>query len=120
MFDRLHHAGLAVADLDAAKKIFADALGLRVDDTRSPYPGGRKQRGADPTDILDIPIGDCEIELSCHKKENQGRVSTIFMRYLRDKYGHTADRALKRAQKREQRERHTSTELDSQIISGVF
>ena len=25
-----------------------------------------------------------------------------------------------RAQKREQRERHTSTELDSQIISGVF
>jgi len=63
---------------------------------------------------------DCEIELSCHKKENQGRVSTIFMRYLRDKYGHTADRALKRAQKREQRERHSSTELDSQIISGVF
>jgi len=42
------------------------------------------------------------------------------MRYLRDKYGHTADRALKRAQKREQRERHSSTELDSQIISGVF
>ena len=39
MFDRLHHAGLVVADLDAAKKIFADALGLRVDDTRSPYPG---------------------------------------------------------------------------------
>ena len=64
MFDRLHHAGLAVADLDASKKIFSDALGLRVDDTRSPYPGGRKQRGADPTDILDIPIGDCEIELN--------------------------------------------------------
>ena len=28
---------------------------------------------------------DCEIELSCHKKENDGRVNTIFMRYLRDK-----------------------------------
>ena len=28
---------------------------------------------------------DCEIELSCHKKENAGRVNTIFMRYLREK-----------------------------------
>ena len=47
---------------------------------------------------------DCEIELNCHKTENSGRVSTVFMRYLRDKYGEsTADRALKRAQKREQR-----------------
>ena len=43
---------------------------------------------------------DCEIELNCHKTENSGRVSTVFMRYLRDKYGeNTADRALKRAQK---------------------
>ena len=47
---------------------------------------------------------DCEIELNCHKTENSGRVSTVFMRYLRDKYGeNTANRALKRAQKREQR-----------------
>ena len=64
MFDRLHHAGLAVGNLDQAKSIFADALGLRVDTTRSPYPGGRGQRGADPTDILDIPIGDSELELN--------------------------------------------------------
>ena len=28
---------------------------------------------------------DCEIELNCHKTENSGRVSTVFMRYLRDK-----------------------------------
>ena len=27
---------------------------------------------------------DCEIELNCHKTENSGRVSTVFMRYLRD------------------------------------
>ena len=47
---------------------------------------------------------DCEIELNCHKTENSGRVSTVFKRYLRDKYGeNTANRALKRAQKREQR-----------------
>lgn len=72
MFDRLHHAGLAVADLDSAKKVFSDALGLRVDTIRSPYPGGRQQRGADPTDILDIPIGDSEIELNAAANEGGG------------------------------------------------
>ena len=72
MFDRIHHAGLAVADLDAAKGIFADALGLRVDMTRSPYPGGRQQRGADPTDILDIPIGNSELELNAAAAPGSG------------------------------------------------
>ncbi len=64
MFDRIHHAGLAVADLLDAKRVFADGLGLRVDTTRSPLPGGNPQRGADPTDILDIPIGNAELELN--------------------------------------------------------
>ncbi|MYE32564.1 MAG: hypothetical protein F4X80_07940 [Chloroflexi bacterium] len=64
MFDRIHHAGLAVADLAAAKTVFADGLGLIVDTTRSPLPYGNKQRGADPTDILDIPIGNSELELN--------------------------------------------------------
>ncbi len=72
MFDRLHHAGLAVGDLDAAKEIFADALGLRVDTLRSPYPGGRQQRGGDPTDILDIAIGDSELELNAPAAEGTG------------------------------------------------
>jgi hypothetical protein len=67
---------------------------------------------------------DCEIELSCHKTENSGRVSTVFMRYLRDKYGHkVADRTLKRAQKREQRSRaeYTPTiSTSTQMPSGVF
>ena len=64
---------------------------------------------------------DCEIELSCHKKENDGRVNTIFMRYLRDKYGqNVADRALKRAQKRDQRAIHNTTSTETQMISGVF
>lgn len=64
MFDRIHHAGLMIGDLAGAKHVFADALGLRVDATRSPLPNGRGQRGNDPTDILDIPIGDSEIELN--------------------------------------------------------
>ena len=72
MFDRVHHAGIAVGDLDAAKAIFSDALGLNVDGIRSPYPGGRKQRGADPTDILDIPIGYSELELNAAAAEGTG------------------------------------------------
>ena len=64
---------------------------------------------------------DCEIELSCHKKENDGRVNTIFMRYLRDKYGqNVADRALKSAQKRDQRAIHITSPTETQMISGVF
>jgi hypothetical protein len=67
---------------------------------------------------------DCEIELNCHKTENSGRVSTVFMRYLRDKYGeNTADRALKRAQKREQRARTEdtpTTPTTSTKMAGVF
>ena len=72
MFDRVHHAGIAVGDLDAAKGIFSDALGLKVDGIRSPYPGGRQQRGADPTDILDIPIGYSELELNAAAAEGTG------------------------------------------------
>ena len=72
MFDRVHHSGIAVGDLDAAKGIFSDALGLKVDGIRSPYPGGRKQRGADPTDILDIPIGYSELELNAAAAEGTG------------------------------------------------
>ena len=49
---------------------------------------------------------DCEMELSHYKTENAGRVSTIFMRHLRNKYGENiANKALKRTQKREERER---------------
>ena len=64
---------------------------------------------------------DCEIELSCHKKENDGRVNTIFMRYLRDKYSqNVADRALKRAQKRDQRAIHSTPQTETRMITGVF
>ena len=69
MFDRIHHAGLAVADLEVARQVFGDALGLRVDTTRSPLPEGNRQRGADPTDILDIPIGNAELELNAAPRD---------------------------------------------------
>jgi methylmalonyl-CoA/ethylmalonyl-CoA epimerase len=70
MFDRIHHAGLAVSDLDAARRVFADGLGLIVDPLPSMRraqggnnPTGRQQ-GADPTEITDIPIGNSELELN--------------------------------------------------------
>jgi hypothetical protein len=45
----------------------------------------------------------------------------VFMRYLRDKYGEsTADRALKRAQKREQRARGEDMSTISTKMAGVF
>lgn len=68
MFDRIHHAGLAVADLAAAKRVFADALGLVEDPLpklrRMRHGGDGNQNGPDPTAILDIPLGNAEIELN--------------------------------------------------------
>jgi methylmalonyl-CoA epimerase len=68
MFDRIHHAGLAVADLAAAKQVFADGLGLFEDPTpsmrRALSGGDGRQRGTDPTEIIDVPIGNSEIELN--------------------------------------------------------
>lgn len=72
MFDRIHHAGLAVSDLDTAQRVFAGGLGLRVDTTRSPLPHGNQQRGPDPTDILDVPIGTMELELNVPVGEDTG------------------------------------------------
>lgn len=51
-------------------------------------------------------LSDCQADLECEEaiindKERFGRVSTIRMRYLREKYGMMiADRALARIQKR--------------------
>lgn len=56
-----------------------------------------KELTEDKTD-LEL-IAECEIEIYNEKIEN-GRVSTIKMRYLRDKYGTTrANRAMWRLQK---------------------
>ncbi|MEC8945700.1 MAG: VOC family protein [Chloroflexota bacterium] len=64
MFDRIHHAGIAIKDLGIAQDVFVKGLGLLVDETRSPLPDGNLQRGPDPTDILDVPIGGMELELN--------------------------------------------------------
>lgn len=54
-------------------------------------------------------ISECQADLECEEaiikdKERFGRVSTIRMRYLREKYGHNiANRALGRVQKRQRK-----------------
>ena len=55
---------------------------------------------------INLKLSECQADLECEEaiikdKERFGRVSTISMRYLREKYGqNVADRALARIQKR--------------------
>ena len=63
MFTRIHHVGLVVADLDAAKKLWLDTYGFKVDESRSPLPEGRHV-SLDDVNILDIPIGESELEVN--------------------------------------------------------
>lgn len=57
---------------------------------------------------INLKLSECQADLECEEviikdKERFGRVSTIRMRYLREKYGHEiANRALSRMQKRYQ------------------
>ncbi len=63
MFTRIHHVGHIVGDLEAAKKLWLDAYGFKVDETRSPLPNGRHV-DLDNVNILDIPVGESELEVN--------------------------------------------------------
>ncbi len=63
MFTRIHHLGLVVGDLEAAKKLWLDTYGFRVDESRSPLPNGREV-SLDNVSILDIPVGEGELEIN--------------------------------------------------------
>ena len=63
MFTRVHHIGLVVADLEPAKKLWLDTYGFSVDESRSPLPDGRNV-SLDNVNILDIPVGESEIEIN--------------------------------------------------------
>ena len=63
MFTRFHHVGLVVSDLEAAKKLWLDTYGFKVDETRSPLPEGRHV-SLDDVNILDIPVGEGELEIT--------------------------------------------------------
>jgi methylmalonyl-CoA/ethylmalonyl-CoA epimerase len=63
MFTRIHHVGLVVGDLEEAKKLWLDAYGFTVDESRSPLPDGRHV-ALDDVNILDIPVGESELEIN--------------------------------------------------------
>ena len=63
MFTRIHHVGLVVEDLEPAKKLWLDTYGFKVDESRSPLPNGRHV-ALDDVNILDIPVGESELEIN--------------------------------------------------------
>ena len=62
-FTRIHHVGVVVADLDAARKLWVDTYGFKADESRSPLPHGRHVT-LDNVNILDIPVGESELEIN--------------------------------------------------------
>ena len=63
MFTRIHHVGLVVADLEPARRLWLDTYGFQVDESRSPLPEGRYVP-LDDVNILDIPVGESELEIN--------------------------------------------------------
>ncbi len=62
-FTRIHHVGVVVADLDAARRLWVDTYGFKADESRSPLPHGRHVT-LDNVNILDIPVGESELEVN--------------------------------------------------------
>ena len=71
MFTRIHHLGLVVGDLEAAKNLWLDTYGFKVDESRSPLPKGRHV-DLDDVNILDIPVGESELEVNVANDPNSG------------------------------------------------
>ena len=71
MFTRIHHLGLVVDDQEAAKKLWLDTYGFKVDESRSPLPKGRHV-DLDDVNILDIPVGESELEVNVANDPNSG------------------------------------------------
>ncbi|MBI4199532.1 MAG: VOC family protein [Chloroflexi bacterium] len=70
MFTRIHHVGLVVGDLEAARRLWADVYGfpvtgygVRVDENRTFVPHGREVSQKDVT-ILDVAVGGTELEFN--------------------------------------------------------
>lgn len=70
-FTKLHHVGMMVRSLEEARHLFVDAFGLAVDEKRSPLPNGRHVP-FDNVNILDIPVGETEIEVNMPNDPTRG------------------------------------------------
>ena len=70
-FTRIHHVGVVVPDLNAAKRLWVDSYGFGVDESRSPLPSGRHV-ALDNVNILDLPVGESEIEINMPNDTESG------------------------------------------------
>ena len=61
-FTKVHHVGLVTGDLEQARHVLCDGLGLSIDEHRSPWPQGRP--GYDGTTVLEFPIGEMYYEVT--------------------------------------------------------
>ncbi|MBF8267658.1 MAG: hypothetical protein HW388_1166, partial [Dehalococcoidia bacterium] len=67
---RVHHVGLVAGDLEQARHVLCDGLGLCVDEHRTPWPQGRP--GYDGTTLLEFPIGEMHYEVARPNKTESG------------------------------------------------
>ena len=71
MFTHIHHVGLVVSDIEEAKRLWVDTFGFKVDESRSPLPQGRHV-DLDGVNILDIPVGEAELEINMPTNAESG------------------------------------------------
>lgn len=62
-FTKIHHVGVVAPNIEEARHLFCDVFGFQVEETRSPLPQGRP--ASDNVRIIDIPVGESEVEISC-------------------------------------------------------
>lgn len=72
VFQKIHHCGIGARDFDEAVNFWVKTVGCNVDQRRSPLPTGRGDArpydpnvpASDPVKILDLPVGQTEVEIS--------------------------------------------------------
>ncbi|MBI4337537.1 MAG: VOC family protein [Chloroflexi bacterium] len=62
-FTKIHHVGIVSPDFKTATDVLVDIMGFKVDERRSPLPKGRHVAW-DNVEILDIPVGESELEIN--------------------------------------------------------
>ncbi len=80
VFSKLHHCGVAMGSVDAARDLWVGKVGCPVDHRRSPVQTGRTvgadydpdKPASDPVQILDMPVGQTEIEVSVPRDMRSG------------------------------------------------
>lgn len=82
LFSKMHHVGVGARSFEEAKHFWVDIMGIPVDMRRSPLPRGRgaepgtkadpTRPASDPVQLLDMPVGETEIEISVPTDPDSG------------------------------------------------